>query len=70
MASTIIRQRREERGLTAFELGIRSKVHPSFISKVEKRRVVPGEVAKKALLKELGLSPEQAFDESGLAKQA
>lgn len=67
--TTILRQRREERGLTAFELGIRAKVHPSFISKVEKRRVVPGEAAKKALLKELSLSVEEAFDGTGLARE-
>ncbi len=68
--TTILRQRREERGLTAFELGIRARVHPSFISKIERRRAVPGEAAMQALLKELGLSVEAAFDESGLAKMA
>ena len=62
---------RREKGLTGYELAKRTGLHPSNISKIEHRREVPGERAKAALLKELGLHEQDAFDKTnGLARKA
>jgi len=62
---------RREKGLTGYELAKRTGLHPSNVSKIEHRREVPGERAKSALLKELGLQEQDAFDKTnGLARKA
>ena len=66
-----IQAARREKGLTGYELAKRTGLHPSNISKIEHRREVPGERAKAALLKELGLLEQDAFDKTnGLARKA
>jgi len=63
MGQSRLRELRESRGWSQFELGRRSKTHPSVISSVEHGRLVAGLAVRRRLSRALGLPVEEVFPE-------
>ena len=64
---TRIRELRQAMGLTVAGLSYETRIHPSLISLVERRKAPASERVREGLSTFLGIPLREAFDDKGLA---
>ncbi|NLL36545.1 MAG: hypothetical protein GX256_03360 [Fretibacterium sp.] len=64
---TRIRELRQDKGLTMVGLSYETKIHPSILSLVERRKAPASERVREGLSSFLGIPLREAFDDNGLA---
>jgi transcriptional regulator with XRE-family HTH domain len=64
---TRIRALRQKKGLRAIDLAFLTKIHPSNLSSIERRKLAASVKAKEALCSFFGVTESEVFDSNGLA---
>lgn len=64
---TKIKELRQDRGLSIAGLCYETRIHPTTLSMVERRRLAASQRVKEVVSSFLGIPQEQAFDGDGLA---
>jgi transcriptional regulator with XRE-family HTH domain len=64
---TRIRELRQKKGLRAIDLAFSTKIHPSNLSSIERRKLAASMKAKGALCSFFGVREDEVFDADGLA---
>ena len=64
---TRLREMRQSKDLMVIELAFATRIHPSQLSAIERRKLAASARVREALCSFFGISEREAFDEGGLA---